>query len=52
MRTLTIIKPDAVSSGKMGKVVGHLEENGFTVVAAQFMHLTSAQAESFYEVHK
>ena len=52
MRTLTIIKPDAVASGKMGKVVAHLEENGFTVVAAQYMHLSRDQAESFYEVHK
>ncbi len=51
MRTLTIIKPDAVAGGKMGKVLAHLEESGFTVAAAKFMHLTTEQAQAFYEVH-
>ena len=52
MRTLTIIKPDAVGGGKMGKVLAHLEAGGFRVVEARFMHLSREQAETFYEVHR
>ncbi|MFN8582908.1 MAG: nucleoside-diphosphate kinase [Gemmatimonadaceae bacterium] len=52
IRTLTIVKPDAFASGKAGKIVAHLEAAGFKVVAARVMHLTTAQAEGFYAVHK
>lgn len=50
--TLTIIKPDAVQSGKAGKVFAHLEANGFKVRAARMMHLTEKQAQEFYAVHR
>ncbi|HUQ46852.1 MAG TPA: nucleoside-diphosphate kinase [Gemmatimonadaceae bacterium] len=50
--TLTIVKPDAFGSGKAGKIIAHLEQGGFKVVAARVMHLTDAQAGAFYEVHK
>ncbi|MEO5903293.1 MAG: nucleoside-diphosphate kinase [Gemmatimonadaceae bacterium] len=50
--TLTIVKPDAFGSGKAGKVIAHLEQGGFKVVAARVVHLTEAQAGAFYEVHK
>lgn len=50
--TLTIIKPDAFGSGKAGKIIGHLEQNGFKVVAARVLYMTEAQAGAFYEVHK
>ena len=50
--TLTIIKPDAFASGKAGKVIAHLESGGFKVVTARVLHMTEAQAGSFYEVHK
>jgi nucleoside-diphosphate kinase len=52
MLTLAIIKPDAVSSGKAGKVLAHLEQNGFTVKGARMVRLSTAQAEAFYAVHK
>ena len=52
MLTLAIIKPDAVSSGKAGKVLAHLEQAGFKVRAARMVKLTQAQAEAFYAVHK
>ena len=39
-RTLTIIKPDAFGSGKAGKIIAHLEQGGFKVIAARVMHLT------------
>ena len=50
--TLTIIKPDAFSTGKAGKIIAHLEQQGFVIRAARVMHLTQAEAGAFYEVHK
>ena len=50
--TLAIIKPDAVESGKAGKVLAHLEGNGFSVRALRMVRLTEAQAGEFYAVHK
>ena len=51
-RTLAIIKPDAFGSGKAGKILAHLEGQGFSVRAARVIHLTQAQAEEFYAVHR
>ena len=51
-RTLTIIKPDALGAAKAGRIIAHLEQAGFRVRAARVLHLSTAQAESFYEVHK
>lgn len=50
-RTLTIIKPDAFGAGKAGKIIALLEEKGFVLKAARVMHLTTEQAQKFYEVH-
>lgn len=49
--TLTIIKPDAFGSGKAGKIIAHLESQGFVVRAARVMHLSQAEAGEFYAVH-
>lgn len=51
-RTLAIIKPDAVSTGKAGKILAHLEAAGFTVRALRLARLTAAQAGEFYAVHR
>lgn len=51
-RTLAIIKPDAVGSGKAGKILAHLENAGFTVRALRLTRLDAAQAGAFYAVHK
>jgi nucleoside-diphosphate kinase len=51
-RTLAIIKPDAVASGKSGAILAHLERDGFVVRAARLVRLTQAQASAFYEVHR
>ena len=51
-RTLTIIKPDAFGAQKAGQILAHLEAQGFVLKAARVMHMTTAQAETFYEVHK
>ena len=51
-RTLTIVKPDAFGAGKAGKILAHLENEGFRVRAARVLHLTQAQAGEFYAVHR
>ena len=50
--TLTIIKPDAFSTGKAGKIIAHLEAAGFRVRAARVMRMSEAQAGEFYAVHR
>ena len=50
--TLGIVKPDAVESGKLGAVVAHIQNEGFTVRAARLVRLSRSQAEAFYEVHR
>ncbi len=51
-RTLAIIKPDAVGSGKAGRILAHLEDAGFRVRAMKLARLDAAQAGAFYEVHR
>ena len=51
-RTLTIVKPDAFEAGKAGKIVAHLEGEGFRVLAARVLRLSDAQAREFYAVHR
>ena len=50
--TLTIIKPDAFGGGKAGKIIAHLEQQGFKILASRVLHMTQAEAGAFYEVHK
>jgi nucleoside-diphosphate kinase len=52
MLTLAIIKPDAIQAGNAGKILAHLEAQGFRVRAARLTRLTTPQAEAFYAVHK
>lgn len=51
-RTLAIVKPDAVASGKAGKIVAHLEDKGFRVLGMRMTRLTREQAGEFYAVHR
>jgi nucleoside-diphosphate kinase len=51
-RTLSIIKPDATRRNLTGKINAKFEEAGLRIVAQKRMHLTLAQAQKFYEVHK
>ena len=51
-QTLAIIKPDAVGSGKAGKVLAHLEGAGFAVRALRLVSLSGEQASAFYSVHQ
>ena len=51
-RTLSIIKPDAVKKNAIGQILARFEAAGLRVVAARMMHLSRAQAEGFYAVHR
>ena len=51
-RTLSIVKPDGVSRNLIGDVYRRFEQAGLRVVAARMMHLSMAEAEGFYAVHR
>ena len=51
-RTFTMIKPDATSKGYTGAILDQIIQAGFSVKAMKWIHLSSAQAGKFYEVHK
>ena len=51
-RTLSIIKPDAVAKGVVGRIVTRFEQAELRILAAKLVHLTPAQAAGFYIVHR
>ena len=51
-RTLSIIKPDAVKKNAIGQILARFEKAGLRIVAARMMHLSRAEAEGFYAVHR
>lgn len=51
-RTLSIIKPDAVSKNHIGNIYNRFEAAGLKIVAARMKHLTEKQAGGFYDVHR
>jgi nucleoside-diphosphate kinase len=51
-RTFSIIKPDAVAKNAIGQILTRFEKAGMKVIAARMMHLSRAQAEGFYAVHR
>jgi nucleoside-diphosphate kinase len=51
-RTLSIIKPDAVKKNVIGQILARFENAGLRIVAARMMHLSRAEAEGFYAVHR
>jgi nucleoside-diphosphate kinase len=51
-RTLAIVKPDGVQKGVAGQVIARIEKEGFRIVAMRLHHLTRAEAEGFYAVHR
>lgn len=50
--TFSIIKPDAVKKNVIGQILSRFEAAGLKIVAAQMKHLTKADAEQFYAIHK
>ena len=51
-RTLSIIKPDAVSKGHIGAILARFESEGLRIAAMRMLHLSKKEAEGFYAVHK
>lgn len=51
-RTFTILKPDSVKAGNTGQIIDRLIKEGFRIRAMKLIHLTKAEAEGFYHVHK
>jgi len=51
-RTLSIIKPDAVKKNVIGQIYSRFEAAGLRIAAARMMHLSRAEAEGFYAVHR
>ncbi len=51
-KTLSIIKPDAVKKGVIGKILDRFESNGLRIAAMKKVQLSKEQAEDFYAVHK
>lgn len=51
-RTFTMIKPDAVANGHAGKILDHITQAGFKVIALKYTQLTVAQAGDFYGIHR
>ena len=51
-RTLAILKPDCLKKNIHGKVIQQIIDAGFKIIGMKLVHLTSASAKKFYEVHK
>ena len=51
-RTLSIVKPDAVAKNVIGEIYARFEKAGLKIVAARMKHLSRAEAERFYAVHR
>ena len=51
-RTLSIVKPDAVAKNVIGEIYSRFEKGGLRIVAARMKHLSRAEAENFYAVHR
>ena len=50
-RTFTMLKPDAIENGHMGKIIDLIIQSGFTIKSMKYTQLTKEQAMKFYEVH-
>jgi len=50
-RTFTMLKPDAIENGHMGKIIDMIIEAGFGIKALKYTQLTEEQAKAFYAVH-
>ena len=50
-QTLSIIKPDAVKKGVIGKIIDRFESNGLRIAAMKKLQLSENDAKAFYAVH-
>ena len=51
-RTLSIIKPDAVEHNNIGNILAMIQGAGLEILGMRMLHLSRAQAEGFYAVHR
>ena len=51
-RTFTIVKPDSVEKGNLGKILARLEAEGFKILGLKRLHMSTSQAQGFYAVHR
>ncbi|MFN5218657.1 MAG: nucleoside-diphosphate kinase [Sphingomonadales bacterium] len=51
-RTFTMIKPDAVANGHAGKIIDHITQAGFKIVALKYTRLSTELAGNFYGIHR
>ena len=51
-RTFTMLKPDAVENGHIGAILDQINASGFRIVDMKLTQMTTADAETFYAVHK
>ncbi len=51
-QTLCLIKPDAVASHHLGKIISTLEENNFNIIKMKMLQMNKKLAENFYSIHK
>ncbi|MDO4673811.1 nucleoside-diphosphate kinase [Campylobacter sp.] len=51
-KTLSIIKPDAVKKGVIGKILDRFESSGLRIAAMKKIQLSREQAENFYAIHR
>ncbi len=51
-RTFTIIKPDSVRKGNIGRIISRIEAEGFRILGIKKVHLSDRQAQAFYAVHR
>lgn len=50
--TFTMIKPDAVANGHTGKIIDHIIQKGFKIVALKYTQLSTEKAGEFYDIHR
>ena len=50
-RTFTMLKPDAIENGYLGKVLDMIVGAGFEIKAMKYTRLSEDEAKKFYEVH-
>lgn len=51
-KTFTIVKPDSIEKGNFGKIMARLEAEGFKILGLKRIHMSTAQAQGFYAVHR
>ena len=51
-RTFTMIKPDAVANAHAGKIIDHITQAGFKIVALKYTRLSTEMAGNFYGIHR